>query len=223
MLMRFQIVHVPLPNSKHNLQVSTWLSAQQHAAEPPACQSTDTEFDWFTFGKRLSGQNALCLLIPAQSATGPSHPGVNQSLRERATVPGQKGVSRPPEIAEVQPLQAERSHLHLRGEGHLGRAAGGDQQINTASSHQWQHCAALSSSSSSVFEDFCSFFQKLLQRGNVELQTDMVTVLVDSSEVERFGDGDDSSFEASSLSHNLHPHGAYVSLLSAFQSKPSLH
>lgn len=69
----------------HHLQVSTQLTG--HAAVSPACQSTDTEFDWFTFGERLSGQTALCLLIPDQGATWPTHPEVNWSLRERATVP----------------------------------------------------------------------------------------------------------------------------------------
>ena len=82
MRLRFQIVHVPISNPMQHLQVSAWPAGQEHAAVPPACQSTDTEFDWFTFGERLLGQTALCLLIPAQSATGPSHPEVNWSLRE---------------------------------------------------------------------------------------------------------------------------------------------
>lgn len=40
-----------------------------------------------TFGRRLSGRTAVCLLIPAQGATWPTHPEVNWSLRERAAVP----------------------------------------------------------------------------------------------------------------------------------------
>lgn len=69
MRLRFQIVHVLQSNPMRRLQVSTWLTGQDHTAVLPACQSTDTEFDWFTFGERLSGQTALCLLIPAQGAT----------------------------------------------------------------------------------------------------------------------------------------------------------
>lgn len=51
------------------------------------CCSTNAEFDWFTFGEQLSGQTAVCLLIQAQSATGPSLPEVNWSLTQPATVP----------------------------------------------------------------------------------------------------------------------------------------
>lgn len=71
MRLRFQTVHVLLSNPMHRFQVSTRLIDQDNSAVPPSWQSTDTEFDWFTFGERLSGQTALCLLIPAQSATGP--------------------------------------------------------------------------------------------------------------------------------------------------------
>lgn len=119
-------MHAQLSNPTPFLQVSTWPMGQ----DPPACQSTDTEFDWFTFSERLTGQTALCLLIPAQSAAGPSHPEANWSVRQRTAAPaaapkikllpsvcvagGKVGVSRPPETAEVQPLQAGDSHLHLR-------------------------------------------------------------------------------------------------------------
>lgn len=96
---------------------------------------TDTEFDWFTFSERLSGPTALCLLIPAQSATGPSRPEVKLSLREQSTVPeatpkiklfpsvcvakADGGVSVPPEMAELPPLQAGDSHLYLKKGGNL--------------------------------------------------------------------------------------------------------
>ncbi len=69
MRLRFHIVHALQSNPMRSLQVSTWLMGQDHAAVPLACQSRDTEFDWFTFSERLSGQTALCLLIPVQGAT----------------------------------------------------------------------------------------------------------------------------------------------------------
>lgn len=73
-------------NLLHHLKVNAF-AALEHAAIASACQSTDTDFDRFTFRELLLGQTAFCLLIPAQSAAGPSHPEVNWSLRERAAVP----------------------------------------------------------------------------------------------------------------------------------------
>lgn len=96
---------------------------------------TDTEFDWFTFSEWLSGPTAFCLLIPAQGATGPSRPEVKLSLGEQATVAvatpkikmfpavcvatADGGVSMPPEMLEVPPLQAAEGHLYLKKGGNF--------------------------------------------------------------------------------------------------------
>lgn len=132
MRLRFQIVHVLLSNPTQPSQVSApGPAGQEHGAQASGL-SINRHRVRLVYLQRaaVGGQTALCSLIPAQSATGPSHPEVNWSRGERVTAPvaapkikpvpsvrvagGTLGVSEPPEMAEVQPLQARDGHLHLR-------------------------------------------------------------------------------------------------------------
>lgn len=140
MRLRFHIVHLLLSNPRNMLKNHQLVN------------QTDTEFDWFTFSEWLSGPTALCLLIPAQGATGPSRPEVNLSLGEQATVAvatpkikmfpavcvamADGGVSMPPEMTEVPPLQAAEGHLYLKKGGNFYL-----QQLSHSGGHQldWGH------------------------------------------------------------------------------------
>lgn len=87
MHLRFQIVHVLLSNPMHRLQVSTQLTDQEHSAVPPACQSS-RHWVWLVYLWRAAvGTNCSLLVNPGSECHRATHPEVNWSLRERATVP----------------------------------------------------------------------------------------------------------------------------------------